>query len=203
MLGLDWSAYAHWVDRHLQVQGVYYFAYNTLQPQIALPLLVLAFANRPQEVRTYLLAFALAFTLTIFISALLPAAGPIAAVDRSSFAILEFTGATPFDHLMRLREAGALVLTEPPGGIATFPSFHATVAVMTPLALRGFPRIFTALLVLDAAMLGGTVTEGAHYFSDVIAGGAMAFLAYALARRILRLEDRAAATAGLKTACAA
>ena len=74
---------------------------------------------------------------------------------------------------------------------------------MTPLALRGFPRIFTALLVLDAAMLGGTVTEGAHYFSDVIAGSAMAFLAYALARRILRLEDRSPATAGLKTACAA
>jgi membrane-associated phospholipid phosphatase len=120
----------------------------------------------------------------------MPAAGPIAFVDRASFDILRFTGATPIDHLMRLREAGPLIMTDPPGGIATFPSFHATIAVLTPLVLRGHRLIFAALLVLDAAMLGGTVTEGAHYFTDIVAGSAMAFFAYAMARRILRLEDR-------------
>ena len=91
---------------------------------------------------------------------------------------------------MRLREAGPLVMTNPPGGIATFPSFHATVAVLTPLTLRGYRPIFAALLILNAAMLAATVTEGAHYFIDVIAGSGMAFFAYALAKRIIRLEDR-------------
>jgi len=82
------------------------------------------------------------------------------------------------------------MLADPPGGIATFPSFHATVAILAPLALRRHPRILAGLLVLDAAMLGGTVTEGAHYFIDVVAGIGMAFFAYALARRVIAVEDR-------------
>lgn len=120
----------------------------------------------------------------------MPAVGPISLVDRTTFNILQFTGATPIDHLMRLREAGPLILDDFPGGIATFPSFHATIAILTPLTLRGYPRIFIALLIVDAAMLGGTVTEGAHYFTDVFAGIGMAILAHALAKRIIKVEDR-------------
>jgi membrane-associated phospholipid phosphatase len=188
-LGLKWFDYAHWVDRHLGIQRIFHFAYDTISVQIALPLVVLAFSNRQRELRVYLLAFAIAFTVTIIISALMPAAGPIALVDRATFHIIQFTGATPLDHLMRLREAGPLILNDAPGGIATFPSFHATVAVLTPLTLRGYPRIFVVLLVLNAAMLGGTVTEGAHYFCDIFAGIGMAFFAHALAKRIIRAED--------------
>jgi hypothetical protein len=158
-LGLTWSDFAHWVDRHSVLQTFFHSAYDTIKLQIALPLVVLACTNRLTEVRTYLLAFAIAFTLTILVSALVPAAGPIVFVDRADFNILHFTGATPLDHLMRLREAGPLVMTNPPGGIATFPSFHATVAVLTPLALRGYRPIFAALLILNAAMLAATVQE--------------------------------------------
>lgn len=39
-------------------------------------------------------------------------------------------------------------------------------------------------------MLGATVTEGAHYLIDIIAGSGMAFFGYAVAKRILVLEDR-------------
>jgi membrane-associated phospholipid phosphatase len=189
MLGFDWLGYAHWVDGHLSVQRLFHFAYNTIQIQIVLPLVVLTLFNRPGEARTYLLAFAIALSATIVISALLPAAGPIAFVDRASFHNLKFTGATPLEHLMMLREAGPLVLREMPGGIATFPSFHSTIAVLTPLVLRRHRRIFIVLLVLDAFMLGGTITEGAHYLTDVVAGSAMAFFAYFFTRYILHKED--------------
>jgi PAP2 superfamily len=190
-LGLQWFEYAHWVDRHAVVQTIFHRAYDSILLQVALPLIVLAFSNRVNELRVYLLAFAIAFTFTIIVSALMPAAGPIAFVDRAAFNILQFTGATPIDHLMRLREAGPLIMDDGPGGIATFPSFHATIAILTPLTLRGYPCLFAALLILDAAMLGGTVTEGAHYFIDIIAGAGMAFFAHAMAKRIIRLEDGA------------
>ena len=198
-LGFDWLAYAQWVDRHLAVQRLFHFAYDTIQIQIVLPLVVLALFNRPREVRVYLLAFAIALSVTIVISALLPAAGPIVFVDRASFHILKFTGATPLDHLMRLREAGPLILRDSPGGIATFPSFHSTIAVLTPLVLRRHTRVFIVLLVLDAAMLGGTITEGAHYFCDALAGSGMAFFAYALAGHLIRREE-ARTPGGLKAA---
>lgn len=189
-LGLEWLDYAHWVDRHVVIQTIIHFAYDSIKDQITLPLIILAFTNRPNEVRAYLLAFAIAFTFTIIISALMPAAGPIAFVDRATFQVLQFTGATPLDHLMRLRQAGPLIMSDSPGGIATFPSFHATIAILTPLTLRGYPRIFAALLILDAAMLVGTVTEGAHYFIDILAGACMAFFAHFMAKRIIRMEDR-------------
>jgi hypothetical protein len=189
-LGLNWSAFAHWIDRHLLVQDVFHFAYHTIMAQIALPLVVLAIANRLSDVRTYLLAFAIAFAVTILISALMPAIGPVIFVDRSTFNVLQFTGATPIDHLTHLREAGPFILHDMPGGIATFPSFHATIAVLTPLALCRFRVIFVALLFLDGAMLGATITEGAHYFVDVMAGSCMTFFAYALAKRIISMEDR-------------
>jgi PAP2 superfamily protein len=188
-LGFTWAAYAHWVDRHASIQTALYYAYNSIALQIALPVFALAFASRVDELRVYLLAFAIAFSVTIIVSALLPAAGPIAVADRAAFDILRFTGATPLDHLTRLREAGPLVMDDFPGGIATFPSFHSTVATLTPLVLRKHRWVFAVLLVLDTAMLAGTITEGAHYFCDVLAGVGMAFFGYVLARRIIRLED--------------
>lgn len=189
-LGFDWPAFARWVDSHEQVQKVFYFAYHTISLQIAFPLIVLAVAQRATELRIYLLAFTIAFVATIMISAMMPAAGPIVFVDTKDFVLLHFTGATPVQQLMQLRQPGPFVMTEAPGGIATFPSFHATIAVLTPLTLRRFPRILTGLLVLDAAMLGATLTEGAHYFVDVLAGGTMAIVAHALAARIIAMEDR-------------
>lgn len=138
-LGFHWFNYAYWVDDHALVQQIFYVAYHSIMVQTLLPLVVLVFASRIGELRHYLLAYAIAFVATIIVSALMPAAGPIALVDRATFHILQFTGATPLDHLARLREAGPLVFDSAPGGIATFPSFHATIAILTPLALRSFP----------------------------------------------------------------
>jgi membrane-associated phospholipid phosphatase len=188
-MGLSWPAYAHWVDHHAVVQALFHTAYDSISLQVVLPVVALAFLHRPDEARVYVLAFAVALTVTIFISALMPAVGPVVFVNRAAFHILHFTGATPFHQLMRLREAGPLVQQAFPGGIATFPSFHATVAILTPLSLYRHRRIFIALAIFNVAMLGGTVSEGAHYFTDVVAGSCMAFFAYALATRIIRLED--------------
>lgn len=199
-LGLNWLDYALWVDRHALVQKLFHSAYNTISIQTALPIFVLAFTHRIGELRIYLLTFAIALMVTIVISAIMPAAGPIASVDGAAFNILRFTGATPLDQLTRLREAGPLIQNDFPGGIATFPSFHATIAILTPLTLRRFRLLFAILLLLDVAMLGGTVTEGAHYFVDILAGCFMAFFAYALAKRIIKLEDRSVSTSSNESA---
>lgn len=188
-LGFHWLDYVRWVDRHPIVQAVVRFAYDTIALQIAIPVIVLSISGRIDALRHYLAAFGIAFSVTIVISATMPAAGPIGYVDRSTFELLRFTGATPIDHLMRLRETGPLLMEDFPGGIATFPSFHSTVAVLTPLALLSHRRIFACLVLLNAAMLAGTISEGAHYLVDTIAGSGMAVFGYALARPILRIED--------------
>ena len=194
--GFDWLQFAHWVDRHPHIALILRRAYDTIPLQIALPVVLLAFAQRADELRVYILGFAVAFAATIVASALMPAAGPIALVDRASFDVLGFTGATPIDHLTLLRKPGPFIMTENPGGIATFPSFHATVAVLTVLAIRRFDRVVAGLVVLNAAMLVGTITEGAHYLVDVIAGSAMAVVAYIVAAHVIGMG----AAAGRATA---
>jgi membrane-associated phospholipid phosphatase len=189
-LGVNWFDVAHWVDDRPVIHAILKLAYDTMSGQIALPVVVLAFLGSTDEVRKYLLSFVVALTVTIAISALLPAAGPIALVDRATFHVMQFTGATPIDHLMDLRSAGSLIINDRLAGIATFPSFHATIAVLTPLTLRRYRGIFFVLLVLDAAMLCGTITEGAHYATDVLGGSCIAFAAYFLANRVIGAKDR-------------
>jgi PAP2 superfamily len=189
-LGVNWFAIAHWVDGHLEIQRALKFAYASMGAQIAIPVVVLAFANRLSDLRIYLLAFTLALVVTTIIGALLPAASPIVLVDRTTFNVLRFSGATPIEHLARLRAAAPIVLSGSLGGVIAFPSFHAAVATLTPLVLYRYRGLFVALLLLDAAMLGGCVTEGAHYLSDVLAGIGIVFFAYFLAKHIIDLEDR-------------
>ena len=159
-LGVNWFDVVHWVDDRPVIHEILKLAYGTMSAQIALPVVVLAFLDNTDEVRKYLLSFVIALTVTIAISALLPAASPIALVDRTTFHVMQFTGATPIDHLMDLRSAGSLIINDRLGGIATFPSFHATIAVLIPLMLRRYRGIFFVLLVLDAAMLCSRITEG-------------------------------------------
>ncbi len=189
-LGVNWFDVVHWVDDRPVIHEVLKLAYGTMSAQIALPVMVLAFLGDTDDVRKYLLSFVIALTVTIAISTLLPAAGPIALVDRATFQVMQFTGATPVDHLMQLRSVGALIINDRLAGIATFPSFHATIAVLTPLTLRRFRGIFFVLLALDAAMLFSTITEGAHYATDVLGGTCIAFAAYFLANRVLGAKDR-------------
>ena len=189
-LGVNWFAIAHWVDGHPVIQRVLKFAYASMGALIAIPVVVLAFANRLSDLRVYLLAFVLALAVTTIMGALLPAASPIALVDRTAFNVLRFTGATPIEHLARLRAAAPMSLSGGPGGIIAFPSFHAAVATLTPLVLCRYRSLFVALLLLDAAMLGGCLTEGAHYLCDVLAGIGIVVCAYLLAKRIISLEDR-------------
>jgi membrane-associated phospholipid phosphatase len=184
-LGIEWFPFVHWVDGSAALHTILMYAYRTISFQIALPLLVLSFANRMGELRVYLLSYGVALLVTVLIAAFVPANSPIALVDRASFAHMEFTGATPLEHLHLLRNAGPIVIAGAPAGIITFPSFHATVALLTPIVLRQYRGLLVALLVLDAAMLVGTVTEGAHYAVDVLAGGVIALGAYLFALNVL------------------
>ncbi|HVV39813.1 MAG TPA: phosphatase PAP2 family protein [Nitrobacter sp.] len=191
-MGLDWLTWVRWVDRHPAIGGLLAAAYHTMPGQIALPVIVLAVVNRIEDLWIYLVSFALALLVTTIIGALLPALSHIAFVDRANFESLRFSGATPVDHLIALRASGPVLLRGNLGSILSFPSFHATVAVLTPLMLMRYRYIVIPLAVLDLVMFCSTVTEGAHYGCDAIAGGCVAVIAHASVRRTMRRLDQQA-----------
>jgi len=69
-------------------------------------------------------------------------------------------------------------------GIISFPSFHASMAVLFTAAVRGNRYLFVPTFCLNAILLIATVVIGYHYFVDVLAGVTIAFAALYCARAI-------------------
>lgn len=184
-LGVDWLAFVHYIDDRPVLAEWLRKAYASMAIQIVAPALLLAVLERIDELRVYLLSYAIALTATIVIAAVLPASSAVTLVDNSMFHELRFAGRTPLDHLARLREAGPLDFTNSGiGGLVSFPSFHAVVGALTPLSLRSVRPVFYVLCLVDAGLMVGTVTDGGHYVVDPIGGIAVAYLSYRMAQSI-------------------
>ncbi|WP_398464787.1 phosphatase PAP2 family protein [Tardiphaga sp.] len=102
-LGFDWHSIVCWTDLNPIIARTLEFVHATIGFQIALPILVLAFLNRLNRLRVYLAGMSLAILLTVVIGSLLPAAGLVGGQFGANFSVLQFSGATPLQHLEILR----------------------------------------------------------------------------------------------------
>lgn len=186
-LGLDWVAFAAFVDQHPALAAWLSYGYSMIRwPIFGIPVL-LAWAGLYLRLQEFTLAFLLALIITAFVSALVPAIGVFQqlGLDPASFENLS-PGA--YLHQLRdlpavregsLRELELLSL----GGIVTFPSFHAASALLFTWALWPLRWVRPLAIAANGAMLASTPLDGGHYFIDLAAGLAVAAVAIALARR--------------------
>ena len=72
------------------------------------------------------------------------------------------------------------------GGLISFPSYHASVAVLCIWACWRIPGINLAFLAINCLMLAATPTHGSHYLVDIIGGALIAGLSVAAARQLFR-----------------
>lgn len=186
-IGVDRIGFIHWVDDHPLIAFILRRCYMSIDAQIILPVVVLALMDRIEDLRSYLLAFALSLAITMLTAAFVPAKSAYAFIDPSAFHNVQFIGHTPLLHLQQLRTEGPLTIDAgSAGGLISLPSFHAVVAVLTLSALRFQRAIFYPLAILCAGTLLSAVTEGGHYVIDVIVGSLVAVAAHFAARRILK-----------------
>jgi len=127
-------------------------------------LLVLAFAlfGPRGRNREFLIASALAALVTVAIAAALPAFGPnkiygIASGWDSILEALRVGSHRPLHYV----------------GIVTFPSFHASMALILTTSVRGNRYTMAAASIVNGLMLIATVPIGYHYLVDIIAGCAI------------------------------
>ncbi|MDR7038738.1 hypothetical protein J2X36_003509 [Methylobacterium sp. BE186] len=186
-LGFDWPAYIGFLADHPTLSWWLALAYHSSGPQVALVVIALSAARRLGRLWRFVRLFSATLLVVIAVSAVLPAAGPYAhyappAVPASH---LETVGALwHLEPLARLRAGtlGSLALGDI-RALVTFPSFHVCLAILTAWALAPLPLIGPAGLVLNAAVIVGTVGAGGHYLPDTLAGGLLALLALAASRR--------------------
>jgi hypothetical protein len=186
-LGLDWAAYYQFVTGRPMLVPYACLSYALISWfAIGVPV-VLGLAQDYVRLQQFTMACILTFCATAIISTFIPAFG-----TYHQYALpTEFSGFRASGYLQQMeylplvRDGALRVLNVPRlGGIITFPSFHASVAV---LALWGFWSIWWMrpfALMSSVGMLLATPLFGGHYFVDVFAGAALAALAIAIAKSV-------------------
>jgi hypothetical protein len=183
-LGIDWEALLAWMNTAPFLYRVLRPIYLSLTLQMTTVVLCLAFSGRHLWLRTYTLAFLCAALVCIAISAALPAAGawPHYGLTASDSGILPAVS-TSWPVFYGLRDGSFRVLVAVGSeGIITFPSLHAALAVLVTAALWPVRYLRWAAVILNTAMLIATPIDGSHYFSDVLAGVALAALSLLIAQ---------------------
>jgi membrane-associated phospholipid phosphatase len=188
-LGLNWPAYAAFIladERLLQLAAL---AYKALDIQFMCAALVAVFALRMRAFQTFLIAYLVAALATSILSGLMPAFGTFHHYGMVEEMRLRLTDDAGFVHLPQLTAIRAGLPFDPSAnfqGIVTFPSFHAAAGVLFAWFFWHVPLLRWPLLAINLCMIAATPLFGAHYFTDVAIGIALASLALVFARRIAK-----------------
>jgi hypothetical protein len=191
-IGFDWPAWLAVLEAHPGLNWWLSLAYHSSGPQVALVVIVLAATRRLGRLWSYVRLFCATLLAVVAVSALLPAAGAYAhyAPRTMPSEAIETIGALwHLDALEHLRNGSFTVLRiSEIRGLATFPSFHACLAILTAWALAPVRVVGPVAAVLNAAITLAAIASGGHYLPDILAGGALAGAALALRHRARAAE---------------
>jgi membrane-associated phospholipid phosphatase len=187
MTGLDWPAYHRFVCDHPSLVPYVLLGYAMITwPTIGVPV-VLGLTGHFRRLQQFALAVALSVIVTGTISSLLPAIGTYRqyGIEPDTAALKASGYLVQLQILPFVRDGSLRILNvENLGGIITFPSFHASAAVLSLWAFWGVWWMRPLALIANIAMLLATPLVGGHYFIDVFAGIGLAVLAIAVAQAI-------------------
>lgn len=195
-LGFDWTGHVAFLARHPTLTWYLALAYHSSGPQVGLVVIGLSATRRLGRLWTYCRLFACTLLSVVVVAALLPALGPYAhyAPRIVPAEPLETVGALwHLEPVARLRAGTLDVLAIGDlRGLATFPSFHVCLAILTAWALAPIPVLGPVALVLNGAVIIATIGSGGHYLPDVLAGAGLALAALARRRTTRRPRPRRA-----------
>jgi membrane-associated phospholipid phosphatase len=180
-MGFDWLGFLAFADDHPPLATILRTAYHTAGPQLLGLYLFLSFARWRERMAEFLALLATSSLLTGVIVALVPAEGAYAFYAPAPELFRSFSpkaGMWHHDLLMALRTSPTPMLDFAKAeGLVTFPSFHTTLAIITPYAVRGVRYLFVPLAALNAVVIVATLPEGGHHLIDLIAGALVAIAA--------------------------
>lgn len=187
-LGVDWTQLMTFVSLHPGLQLVLSLAYSSFALQTLTTVLVLGIAGQLTRLSSFIAAFVATTLVTIAISAVYPAAGPwlfleIQPASANGFLPLSSSSWPAF---LALRD-GTLhtVYGIRSEGIITFPSLHAALGVLFPVALWRVKGVRWFALGLNILLVIATPAYGSHYVVDVIAGILIAAVCWLAVARLL------------------
>jgi membrane-associated phospholipid phosphatase len=194
LLGLDWISYYKFIiDRPALTQYAILFYAMITWPMIGVPVF-LGMTGNYVRLQQFTMACILTVCVTTVVSTLVPAIGTYhqynLPADTADFKAMGYL--IQLERLPLAREGVLRTLNfSQIGGIVTFPSFHASAAILALWGLWGVWWLRPLALITNIGMLLATPLLGGHYFVDVIAGVALAAFAIAVAKWISTRAARA------------
>ena len=187
-LGVDWAQLMTFVSLRPQLQLVLSLAYSSFALQTLTTVLALGIAGQLTRLSSFITAFIATTLVIIAISAICPAAGPWLFLDIQPAGANGFLPAssTSWPVFLGLRD-GTLhtVYGIRSEGIITFPSLHAALGVLFPLALWRVRGVRWFALGLNILLVIATPAYGSHYVVDVIVGILIAAVCWVAVARLL------------------
>ncbi len=191
LLGFHWLDLYRWVSAHAELHRVLEFAYRSSIVQLIAVPFILATTRRHDDLAEFITLFAFALLVAVLVSTPFPAQSAFV-----HFGITDPHTASTVSHydLLRSGQLRQFNLSESQG-LVSLPSFHVMLALLLAYAVRHVRFVFPAAVVLNAAMIVSTPTQGGHYLADVIAGVGFGVLSIVVVRRWMA-GSRTAATTG-------
>jgi membrane-associated phospholipid phosphatase len=175
-LGFDWHAWFIWVHDHAALHWILARAYASIPLQLLVLIIYFAFADA-ERLDELMLGAVITIVLTLPGLIFLPAVG---AWTEHGVGLTE-----PWKHDILALHAHQLLVVANTQGIISFPSFHSACAVLLANMARR-RRIFLPILLLNVVMIASVMSEGAHYFVDMLSGCFVAVAAIVITRQVLR-----------------
>ncbi|QNP44867.1 phosphatase PAP2 family protein [Sphingomonas sediminicola] len=186
-MGIDLEAIIRVIAGVRGLPEVLAFAYNSSFPLVFITALSLAHMRKFERAWELCTMFNLCLLVATVCSALVPAAGPfyVLPIPVGVQQLLPAgSGTYHLSHLFALREAKQFVIDPSQlQGVATFPSFHTALALMTAAAWRDVKWMWIPMLGWQALVIVSTIPIGGHYAIDLVAGAACWAFAAAWWRR--------------------
>ena len=184
-LGFDWPAASAWVAGHPIVDAAFRWAYGSFWWQPITAVVIGSHARPGERNRDIIWPFMISLLACVALSVALPAIGYPGVI-----------GLAHIEELHALRDGHWVLMSAAAGGIVTFPSFHASCAILFLYGVRHYWWSLAILGSIDLIMLAATPTVGGHYLVDVIAGVVVAVASIALCRLSVRGKRRTSLPSG-------
>ena len=185
---LDWLATVAFLNGSSLLIKVLHASYHYTIFGMIYALVFLNVVRRPERVLEFFWGVVLTCLIVGVVAALLPAVGAYPyygpAQDARS-AIAADAGVWHLGDFEALRNRTFVQFElHKAEGLVTFPSFHTAMALLIPLAMRGYGSVTVAAWVFALVVVLSTIPIGGHHFVDVAAGAALTFLTLAGLARV-------------------
>jgi membrane-associated phospholipid phosphatase len=201
LMFFDWRSYIAWVNSMPWLADILSIAYDYAIVYMVLIFVLLFLLRNLLHLQCFATAYLVTGLVTIILSSLLPAVAGYIHYDIDISQYPNLHPAAERDHeevYFGMRNHTLNVFALPLKGIVTFPSFHATVAVLLVYASWPVAILRYLSMLLTFLVLMSTPVDGGHYLIDVVGGMIIAFAGIWLVEKTIKrpsLQQRLATAA--------